>query len=177
MTTTGTRSRAAAVIIAAGLAAGAACGRNGPARQPPAPAAEVPTAPPPAAPAPQPAAPPPARTELDRTPGFVTHEEDRPKREGDAYVASCPLNGLESARARIGKDRRLSLLLGARTLATVKLDDDFFSPDLQVICAKSFVTLHRDQGDRYRDATFTWTQRRLVKSGRSDGPIEPIRGP
>jgi hypothetical protein len=118
----------------------------------------------------------PARTELDRSAGSAV-EATKPKLVSGAYVWPCPLTGLEDATISIAKNRRLSLSKGARTVATLKLDDDFHAADTEVTCQKRSVNIHREQGGRYRQAAFAWDHGRLAKTARSDGLVPPVRGP
>ena len=171
------RSLPMIVVVAAAFAG---CPSRKPAdRQPPLAPVTAP-APPPLTPAPQAAvdaSPAPARTELDRSHGFAIEEDAKPKLVAGAYVWPCPLPGLEDASISIAKNRRLTLSNGSRTLSALKLDDDFFAPETQVICQKAYVTIRREKDERYREAGFAWDHKHLTKTARSEGLIPPVRGP
>jgi hypothetical protein len=51
--------------------------------------------------------------------------------------------------------------------------DDFSGRDVEVSCAKRFANLRveHDGGKTYREVTLLWTRRRLVESGRGEGPV------
>jgi acyl carrier protein len=101
-----------------------------------------------AAPRPAAAPPPPAPPEARPSP---------PTLVDGGYEYACELPGLEPARARVERDRRLSLLVGRRVADTAALDGEFHGADAEVTCANGFVTLRRKQPDgRDRFVSFAW---------------------
>jgi hypothetical protein len=114
--------------------------------------------------------------DFDRSPGLAV-EPTKPTLVAGAYVWHCPLAALSEATIAITKKGQMSLSNGPRRLSALKLDDDFYAPETEVTCAKGFVTVHREKDGRYREASFTWDKKRLVKTARAEGLIPPVRGP
>jgi hypothetical protein len=109
----------------------------------------------------------------------AAERQPRAQLEGGGWVHACPLAGLPYATLRIEPDHRVSLTDGARTVATVRLRDDFSGRDVEVSCARRFANLRveYDRGTMYREVTLLWTRGRLVESGRGEGPVPPPPAP
>src|SRR5262249_3629186 len=107
------------------------------------------------------------RTETDRSRPPApeeAREQARPTLEGGAYGHRCPLAGLESGRLRIAPGGVITLVDGARTVATVRAGGDLYRPDVEVTCAKHFVDLRvqHDGGATYEEVILDWAQGRLA---------------
>jgi hypothetical protein len=84
--------------------------------------------------------------------------------EAGVYVRDCPLSGLRSGKVRIENDHRISLVDGARTVATGETEHDFHARQVEATCARRSITLQLETAHEYRDVTLVWKHRELVET-------------
>jgi hypothetical protein len=80
------------------------------------------------------------------------------------YVRACPLSGLRSGTVKIESDHRVSLLDGARTVATGETEDDFHARNVEASCAKRAISLQLDSPHEFREVTLVWRRRELIET-------------